>query len=60
MDASQPITPETFSIVHQFLTADWVVKGVLIFLGLASLWSWAVIFDKLVRFTVLNRQADRF
>ncbi|HUZ11634.1 MAG TPA: protein TolQ [Caulobacteraceae bacterium] len=60
MDASQSITPETFSIVHLFLSADWVVKLVLTFLALASLWSWAVIIDKLVRFTVLNSQAERF
>ena len=32
----------------------------LIGLALASLWSWAVIIDKLVRFAALNRQADRF
>ena len=33
---------------------------VLIGLALASLWSWAVIIDKFVRFTALNSQADRF
>jgi biopolymer transport protein TolQ len=60
MDPSQTVTPETFSLIHLFLSADWVVKGVLSFLGAASLWSWAVIIDKLARFTVLNRQADRF
>ena len=60
MDSSAPITPETFDAVHLFLAADWVVKGVLVFLALASLWSWAVILDKLVRFTVLNSQANRF
>ena len=60
MDPNAAITPETFNIVHLFMAADWVVKVVMIGLGLASLWSWAVIIDKLVRFSVLNRQANRF
>jgi biopolymer transport protein TolQ len=60
MDANAAITPETFNIVHLFLAADWVVKLVMIGLGLASLWSWAVIIDKSVRFAALNGQADRF
>ena len=60
MDPAGTISPETFSLVHQFLHADWVVKGVLLALGLASLWSWAVIIDKTCRFTAMNRQANRF
>jgi biopolymer transport protein TolQ len=60
MDPNAAITPETFNIVHLFLAADWVVKVVMIGLALASLWSWAVIIDKFVRFTVLNAQANRF
>ena len=60
MDPNAAITPETFNIVHLFMAADWVVKVVMIGLGLASLWSWAVIIDKFVRFTVLNSQANRF
>jgi biopolymer transport protein TolQ len=60
MDPNAAITPESFNIVHLFLAADWVVKLVMMGLGLASLWSWAVIIDKFVRFTALNAQADRF
>jgi biopolymer transport protein TolQ len=60
MDPNAAITPETFNIVHLFLAADWVVKAVMIGLGLASLWSWAVIIDKAVRFTALNAQANSF
>jgi biopolymer transport protein TolQ len=60
MDSDAAITPETFNVVHMFLSADWVVKIVLIGLALASLWSWAVIIDKLARFTALNSQANRF
>ena len=60
MDSAAPITPESFTIVHLFMHADWVVQVVLSVLALASLWSWAVILDKLVRFTVLNARANRF
>jgi biopolymer transport protein TolQ len=60
MDPNAAITPDTFNIVHQFLAADWVVRGVMIGLALASLWSWAVIVDKFARFLVLNAQANSF
>ena len=60
MDSTTAITPETFNIVHLFLSADWVVRLVMIGLALASLWSWAVILDKLARFIALNRQANSF
>lgn len=46
--------------VELFLTADWVVKSVMIGLGAASIWSWTIIIDKAVRFTALNKQADDF
>jgi biopolymer transport protein TolQ len=51
---------ESFSALSIFLRADWVVKAVLIGLGAASLWSWAIIIDKFLRFGALNRQADAF
>jgi biopolymer transport protein TolQ len=54
------LTPESFSAWALFLRADWVVKGVMVGLALASLWSWTIILDKLFRFAALNRQADRF
>jgi biopolymer transport protein TolQ len=60
MEPDAAITPETFNVVHMFLSADWVVKVVLIGLALASLWSWAVIIDKASRFIALNGQANRF
>ena len=46
--------------VELFMTAGWVVKGVMTGLAIASVWSWAVIIDKAVRFTALNSQADAF
>ncbi len=40
--------------------ADPIVKGVMLILMLASLWSWTVIFQKVWRFRSLNRQARIF
>jgi biopolymer transport protein TolQ len=60
MNPAGAVTPESFSLIHQFLEASWVVKAVLLGLALASLWSWAVIIDKLFRINALNRAADRF
>ena len=54
------LTAESFSMVALFMRADWVIKSVMIGLVLASLFSWAVIVDKLLRFAALNRHADRF
>ncbi len=49
-----------FSALAVFLRADWVVKAVLVGLGLASIWSWTVIIDKLFRISALNSYANRF
>jgi len=46
--------------VTLFMQADIVVKAIMIGLALASLWSWAVIIDKAVKFTALNREANAF
>ena len=54
------VSPESFNAVALFLRADWVVKSVMVGLAVASLWSWAVILDKLFRFRALNSHADRF
>jgi biopolymer transport protein TolQ len=43
------------SIVALFLNADIVVQGVLLVLLAASVWSWAVIVDKLWRLRVVGR-----
>jgi len=49
-----------FSIVSMFLRADYVVKAVMIVLLLASLWSWTIIFNKLMTLSALKRKARRF
>ncbi|HEX8661066.1 MAG TPA: Tol-Pal system subunit TolQ, partial [Brevundimonas sp.] len=46
--------------VTLFLTADIVVQAIMVGLVIASLWSWAVIIDKAVRFASLNSQANNF
>ncbi|MEQ8604610.1 MAG: protein TolQ [Marivibrio sp.] len=55
-DASQP----ELTMLSLFLRADWVVKSVMVLLVLMSIWSWAVIFDKLTRMRKLQRLAGRF
>jgi len=47
----------TLSIVKLFVNADVVVKGVLLLLLAASVWSWAVIIDKLWRLGAASRSA---
>ena len=47
----------TLSIVKLFMNADPVVKGVLLLLLAASVWSWAVIIDKLWRLRAASRAA---
>jgi len=59
MDAST-INAESFSLVSLWGNADWVIRGVMVGLAAASLWSWAVIFDKLFRFAALSSQANKF
>ena len=56
----QVATPQSFDIVSAFIGADLVVKGVMLGLAAASLWSWTIIIDKLFRFGALNRDASRF
>jgi len=43
-----------------FLQADWVVKSVMIGLLLASIWVWAVVFEKVVAMRRINKAADGF
>ena len=59
MDAST-ISADTFSLVSLWGNADWVVKGVMIVLDAASLWSCDVIIYKLLRFRELNAAANKF
>ena len=52
--------PHDLSITALFLQSDSVVKLVMLILLFASLWSWAVIFDKLIRLRRLRFSAANF
>ena len=54
------VPPIDMSIVGMFMQADWIVKIVIIVLILASFWSWAIIFDKLIRLRGLRAKANQF
>ena len=43
-----------FSLWKLFLRADWVVKSVIILLIACSIFSWALIFDKIKLFKKIN------
>lgn len=49
-----------FSIFGLFMEADLVIKTVIVILLLASFWSWAIIFDKIIRMRRLNAQTTEF
>ncbi|MBV8119075.1 MAG: MotA/TolQ/ExbB proton channel family protein [Alphaproteobacteria bacterium] len=53
-----PNSPVSLSVVSLFLHADIVVKGVLLLLLAASVWSWAVIIDKLWRLAAVGRSVE--
>ncbi|HLZ68208.1 MAG TPA: protein TolQ [Aliidongia sp.] len=50
----------TLSMISLFLQADLIVKGVMVLLLAASFWSWAIIFDKVLKVKRLIRAADAF
>lgn len=49
-----------FSILGMFMQADWTVKAVMILLIMASLWCWAIIFEKWVLFGRVQAKAQKF
>jgi biopolymer transport protein TolQ len=53
-------TQGTFSFLEMFVTAHPVVKLVMAGLLFASVWSWGIIFWKLLAFRKARREADRF
>lgn len=48
------------SVVGMFMNADFVVKGVILLLVLASIGCWKIIFEKYVRFRYVNRRMRLF
>jgi biopolymer transport protein TolQ len=49
-----------FSIISLFLRADIIVKSVIIILIASSVYSWAIIFDKIRVFRKINKSAEEF
>ena len=49
-----------FSLINLFLRADIVVKSVIIILILASVYSWALIFDKYILFKRIHKSSSIF
>ena len=48
------------SILSLILRADIVVQAVMLVLAFASVWCWAIIFDKVFRIRRVNRRSDKF
>ena len=55
-----PSAAHDLSVWGLFMQADWIVKSVMLFLIFASIWSWAIIFDKIIRIRRLREQARQF
>jgi biopolymer transport protein TolQ len=52
--------PVNFSLLGLFLSADWIVKIVMLGLLAASIWCWAIIIDKSMLYGRANRQMNQF
>jgi len=52
--------PGGFSFVELFLMAHIVVQAVMVGLVIASVWCWAIIFNKIVAFRRIRRRMDEF
>ena len=52
--------PTTLSPIALFLSADWVVKAVMIGLVLASIWTWTIIIGFALRLGRVRRSAETF
>ena len=49
-----------FSILKLFIRADFIVKSVIILLIASSIYSWAVIFEKIKMFRKINKSTEEF
>ena len=49
-----------FSIVSLFIRADFIVKSVIIILIVSSLYSWAIIFEKIKMFKKIRKSTEEF
>ena len=49
-----------FSIISLFLRADFIVKSVIVILIVSSIYSWAIIFEKIKMFKKINKTTEEF
>ena len=49
-----------FSIINLFIRADIIVKTVILLLIASSIYSWAIIFEKIKLFKKINKSTDEF
>ncbi len=59
-DVAGSVLAHDISVIGMFMNADLVVKSVIIMLLLASLWSWAIIFEKWMKFKIIKIKAANF
>lgn len=57
--AAAPLVHD-MSLWGLFMSADLIVKAIIIGLLLASFWSWSIIFNKSMRLRALNKEANSF
>ena len=60
IDVITSVVGVDFSVWAIFSRAGFVVKCVIILLLAASIWSWAIIFQKLISYGSIRRDTDRF
>ena len=53
-------TSADFSLLNLFIRADIIVKSVIIILIASSVYSWAIIFDKIRLFRKINKSSEEF
>ena len=49
-----------FSIINLFIRADFIVKSVIIILIVSSVYSWAIIFEKIKMFKKISKSTEEF
>ena len=49
-----------FSIIQLFIRADLIVKSVILILIASSIYSWAIIFEKIKLFKKINKSTEEF
>lgn len=55
-----PVDASLLNPIELFMSADWVVKLVMIGLAIASIWSWTIIIGKAAQFSRLFKRANEF